>query len=408
MYSFSKDKINILLLEGVHPCAAENLKSQGYGNVEQLQTALQGDELSEKLKDIHILGIRSRTQLTENVLKSASKLMGIGCFCIGTNQVDTSNATKQGIPIFNAPFSNTRSVAELVLGEMVMLMRGISSKNMAIHKDGTWLKSAAGSFELRGKTLGIIGYGHIGIQVAQLAENFGMQVLFYDIENKLALGNARPIENLNKLLELSDVVTLHVPETKQTQNMIGQKELALMKKGAHLINASRGTVVDISALSQALKNEHLSGAAIDVFPIEPKGKDEKLTSELIGLHNVILTPHIGGSTKEAQENIAIEVSEKLIKYSDNGSTSGAINFPEVHLPNHENSHRILHIHQNQPGMLNALNIVFEKINANILGQYLQTKNGIGYVVTDIDAADKKMNINAFKDIEGTIKTRILY
>jgi D-3-phosphoglycerate dehydrogenase len=408
MHSFSKDKINVLLLEGVHPRAVENFKNQGYTNVHQLQTALQGEELAKQLQNVHILGIRSRTQLTDDVLKATPKLMAVGCFCIGTNQVELANATIEGIPVFNAPFSNTRSVAELVLGEMVMLMRGIPAKNMAIHLDGTWLKSAAGSFELRGKTLGIIGYGHIGMQVAGLAENFGMQVLYYDIENKLALGNARSVQSLNKLLELSDIITLHVPETPQTQNMMGIKEFQIMKKGSHLINASRGSVVDIPALTRSLKDEHLAGAAIDVFPKEPKGKEEKLSSELIGLHNVILTPHIGGSTKEAQENIAIEVSEKLIKYSDNGSTTGAVNFPEVHLPNHENSHRILHIHQNQPGMLNALNQVFEKINANISGQYLQTHNGIGYVVTDIDASDKKIDINAFKNIEGTIKTRILY
>lgn len=408
MHSLNKNKINILLLEGVHECAVENFKNSGYANVEHLPTALQGEELQQKLQNVHILGIRSRTQVTEDIIQNAPKLMAIGCFCIGTNQVELEQTSVQGIPVFNAPFSNTRSVAELVIGEMIMLMRGIPQKNMALHEDGTWLKSAAGSFELRGKTLGIIGYGHIGMQVASLAENFGMQVLYYDIENKLALGNAKACSSLDELLNKSDIVTLHVPETTLTQNMIGEKEISFMKKGAHLINASRGTVVDIDALANSLKSGHLAGAAIDVFPKEPKGKNEKLQSELVGIPNVILTPHIGGSTKEAQENIAVEVSEKLIKYSDNGSTTGAVNFPEVNLPAHNNSHRILHIHQNKPGMLNALNNIFSDLKANISGQYLQTKNGVGYVVTDIESTAEKVDVSSFKNIEGTIKTRVLY
>lgn len=408
MHSLGKDKINILLLEGVHEKAVQNLRNQGYTNIEHLSTALQGAELAKKLEKIHVLGIRSRTQVTKDILKSAPKLMAIGCFCIGTNQVALEPALASGIPVFNAPFSNTRSVAELVIGEMIMLMRGVHEKSLAIHENGTWLKSAAGSFELRGKTLGIVGYGHIGTQVAMLAENFGMQVIFYDIENKLAMGNARATNNLDELLKSSDIVTLHVPETSETKNMISDKQLALMPQGSHLINASRGTVVDIPALASALKNKHLAGAAVDVFPKEPKGKGEKLISELVGLENVILTPHIGGSTQEAQENIAIEVSEKLIKYSDNGSTKGAVNFPEVSLPAHANVHRILHIHENKPGMLNALNQVFESLNANISGQYLQTKTGIGYVVTDIDKTVGEIDINLFKNIEGTIKTRVLY
>lgn len=407
MLSLHKNKIKILLLEGIHEHAINNFKNQGYENVECLKTALQGEELQEKLKDVHILGIRSRTQITESILKNAPKLMAIGCFCIGTNQVELEQAALHGIPVFNAPFSNTRSVAELVMGEAVMLMRGIPQKNMAIHTDGTWLKSAEGSFELRGKTLGIIGYGHIGMQVASLAENFGMQVIYYDIENKLSMGNARPVQNLKTLLEQSDIVTLHVPETPETQNMIGEKEINSMKKGAHLINASRGTVVKIDTLAKAIQSEHLAGAAIDVFPKEPKGKTEKLESELVGLNNVILTPHIGGSTKEAQENIALEVSEKLAKYSDNGSTTGAVNFPEVNLPAHANSHRILHIHQNRPGMLNALNNVFGNLNSNISGQYLQTKGSIGYVVTDIEQGHE-IKMDTFKNIEGTVKTRVLY
>ncbi len=408
MHSLSKDKINVLLLEGVHQSAVENFHAQGYKNVELLPTALQGEALLEKLKNTHILGIRSRTQVSQEVLNQTSKLIAIGCFCIGTNQVDLNAAASHGIPVFNAPFSNTRSVAELVIGEAIMLMRGIPQKNMALHLDGTWLKTAEGSYELRGKTLGIVGYGHIGMQVAQLAENFGMNVIYYDIESKLSMGNARPCASLDELLKKSNIVTLHVPETPETQNMITQKELSQMLPGSCLINASRGTVVNIDDLASALEAKHLSGAAIDVFPQEPKGKDEKLTSTLRGLTQTLLTPHIGGSTKEAQANIAVEVSEKLIKYSDNGSTTGAVNFPEVNLPPHPNSQRILHIHQNKPGMLNALNTVFGQLGANISGQYLQTKNGVGYVVTDIESQQEGLNNSHFKNIEGTIKTRVLY
>tara|TARA_R110000868_G_scaffold218576_1_gene468878 strand:+ start:19722 stop:20948 length:1227 start_codon:yes stop_codon:yes gene_type:complete len=408
MHSLGKSKINILLLEGVHEKAVQSFERAGYKNIKYLAGALEGDALEEALKNTHILGLRSRTQLTKNILEKAPKLIAAGCFCIGTNQVDLIAAQAQGVPIFNAPFSNTRSVAELVIGETILLMRGIPEKNAAIHKDGTWLKSAAGSFEVRGKTLGIVGYGHIGMQVATLAENLGMNVIYYDIENKLSMGNATPVNSLQELLTRADVVTLHVPQTEQTNNMIKGKELALMQEGSILINASRGTVVDINDLADALKTKHLKGAAIDVFPIEPSSKEEKLNSPLCGMPNTILTPHIGGSTKEAQENIALEVADKLIKYSDNGSTLGAVNFAEVNLPSHKNCHRILHVHVNKPGMLNALNDIFTFMGVNISAQYLQTKGNIGYVVTDIDDAGDNIDIARFKNLPGTIKARVLY
>lgn len=409
MNSLNKDKINIVLLEGVHEKAVNSFKKAGYKNVKLLAGALEGEELIDALKDAHLLGIRSRTQLTENVLKNAPKLIAAGCFCIGTNQANLEAASNNGIPIFNAPFSNTRSVAELVIGEMIMLMRGISEKTAAIHNDGTWLKSAVGSYEVRGKTLGIIGYGHIGMQVATLAENFGLNVIYFDTKNKLSMGNATPEDTLKNLLEKADIVTLHVPETAETNNMISANELDSMKQDSILINASRGTVVDIEALADKLKSGHIKGAAIDVFPSEPSTKIEKLISPLIGLHNTILTPHIGGSTKEAQENIALEVADKLIKYSDNGSTLGAVNFAEVNLPTHSGCHRILHIHENIPGMLNAINEIFTSLEANISAQYLQTKGNVGYVVTDINIKpNDTINVNQFKNIKGTIKARVLY
>ncbi|MFT7432941.1 MAG: D-3-phosphoglycerate dehydrogenase [Alphaproteobacteria bacterium] len=408
MHSLDKNKINVVLLEGIHEKAVLSFQKAGYKNVTLLNGALDDAALDEALKDAHLLGIRSRTQLTAQHLKKAPKLIAAGCFCIGTNQVNLNTARELGVPIFNAPFSNTRSVAELVIGESVMLMRGIAEKSAAIHHDGTWLKSAAGSFEVRGKTLGIIGYGHIGMQVATLAENIGLNVMYYDIQNKLSLGNATPMDSLNALLEKADIVTLHVPETDQTNNMISVDQLKTMKNGSVLINASRGTVVDIQALADSLKSGHIKGAAIDVFPQEPSSKNEKLHSPLRGLENTILTPHIGGSTKEAQENIALEVADKLIKFSDNGSTVGAVNFAEVSLPTHKDCHRILHIHENKPGILNAINDVFTSLKVNISAQYLQTKDNIGYVVTDIDNQDIKIGIKAFKSIPGTIKTRVLY
>ncbi len=405
-FSLAKDKIKILLLEGLHQSAVQTFKDQGYTNIEYLKTSLPEEELIERIKDVHFIGIRSRTQLTENVLEAASKLVAIGCFCIGTNQVDLNAALKRAVPVFNAPFSNTRSVAELVLGQIIMLLRGIPQRNAAAHR-GEWLKTADQSFEARGKTLGIIGYGHIGTQLSIMAEQLGMRVQFYDIESKLVLGNATQVD-LATVLKTSDVISLHVPETAQTQNMIGEAEFALMKHGAILINASRGTVVDIDALTAALNSKKLAGAAIDVFPVEPKGNNEEFISPLRQFDNVILTPHIGGSTQEAQENIGFEVAGKLVKYSDNGSTLSAVNFPEVSLPEHKERARLLHIHKNQPGMLTKINDAFARHNINIAGQYLQTNQEIGYVVIDIDSADRELALNELKAIPGTLRARVLH
>ena len=405
-FSLAKDKIKILLLEGLHQSAVQTFKNQGYSNIEYLKTSLPEDELIERIKDAHFIGIRSRTQLTEKVLDAAGKLVAVGCFCIGTNQVDLTAALKRAIPVFNAPFSNTRSVAELVLGQIIMLLRGIPQRNAAAHR-GEWQKTANNSFEARGKTLGIIGYGHIGTQLSIMGENIGMRVQFYDIEDKLVLGNATQVD-FGTLLKTSDVISLHVPETPQTQNMIGEAELALMKQGSILINASRGTVVDIDALTGALQSNKLSGAAIDVFPVEPKGNDEEFISPLRAFDNVILTPHIGGSTQEAQENIGFEVAGKLVKYSDNGSTLSAVNFPEVSLPEHKGRSRLLHIHKNQPGVLTKINDAFAKHNINIAGQYLQTNADIGYVVIDIDSDDVEQALNELRAIPGTLRARVLH
>ncbi|WP_448552189.1 phosphoglycerate dehydrogenase [Thalassotalea montiporae] len=405
--SLAKEKIKILLLEGVHPSALEELKAKGYSNIEYLKTSLAESELIEKIKDVHFIGIRSRTQLTEKVLSNANKLVAIGCFCIGTNQVNLAAAQARGIPVFNAPFSNTRSVAELVLGEILLLLRGIPEKNAKAHR-GEWFKSAAGSVEARGKTLGIIGYGHIGTQLGILAETIGMRVRFYDIETKLPLGNACQAPSLTALLKESDVISLHVPETPQTQNMIGEAELEVIKQGSILINASRGTVVDIDALAQALESKKIGGAAIDVFPVEPKGNDEEFVSPLRAFDNVILTPHIGGSTQEAQENIGLEVASKLAKYSDNGSTLSAVNFPEVSLPEHTGTSRLLHIHHNQPGVLTAINNAFAGLGINIAAQYLQTDDKIGYVVIEVETESSEAALAELKQIDGTIRTRILH
>lgn len=405
-FSLAKDKIKILLLEGLHQSAVQSFKNQGYSNIEYLKTSLPEDELIERIKDVHFIGIRSRTQLTEKVLDAAGKLVAIGCFCIGTNQVDLTAALKRAIPVFNAPFSNTRSVAELVLGQIIMLLRGIPQRNAAAHR-GEWQKTANNSFEARGKTLGIIGYGHIGTQLSIMAENIGMRVQFYDIEDKLILGNATQV-NLGTLLKTSDVISLHVPETAQTKNMIGEAELELMKPSSILINASRGTVVDIDALTEALHSKKLAGAAIDVFPIEPKGNDEEFISPLRAFDNVILTPHIGGSTQEAQENIGFEVAGKMVKYSDNGSTLSAVNFPEVSLPEHKGRSRLLHVHKNQPGVLTKINEAFARLNINIAGQYLQTNADIGYVVIDIDSDDVEPALNELKAIPGTLRARVLH
>ncbi|MDP4534686.1 phosphoglycerate dehydrogenase [Alkalimonas collagenimarina] len=405
-FSLPKDKIKVLLLEGLHQSAVQTFKNQGYSNIEYLKTSLPEAELVEKVRDAHFIGIRSRTQLTETVLDAAEKLAGIGCFCIGTNQVDLHAALERGIPVFNAPFSNTRSVAELVLGEIIMLLRGIPSRNAAAHR-GEWQKTANQSFEARGKTLGIIGYGHIGTQLSIMAEHIGMRVQFYDIEDKLVLGNATQVD-FSTLLKTSDVISLHVPETPQTKNMIGESELDVMKAGSILINASRGTVVDIDALAAALDSKKLAGAAIDVFPTEPKSNSEEFISPLRAFDNVLLTPHIGGSTQEAQENIGYEVAGKLVKYSDNGSTLSAVNFPEVSLPEHTGRHRLLHIHKNQPGMLTKINETFAKHQINIAGQYLQTSADIGYVVIDIDSADYALALTELKAIPGTLRARVLH
>ena len=405
--STDKNKIKFLLLEGIHPSAITLLQAAGYSQIESLSGSLEGDELRRKIADVHFVGIRSRTQLTADVLAHAGKLAAVGCFCIGTNQVDLDAARERGIAVFNAPYSNTRSVAELVLAEAILLMRGVPEKSALAHRGG-WLKSASHSFEIRGKTLGIIGYGAIGSQLSVLAESLGMQVMFFDVVTKLALGNARQVPRLNDLLTQADVVTLHVPETPATQGMVGAAELALMKPQSVLINASRGTVVDIDALALVLKQKKLLGAAIDVFPLEPQSNNDVFESPLRGLDNVILTPHIGGSTLEAQENIGIEVAEKLIKYSDNGTSTSSVNFPEVALPAHPGKHRLLHIHRNVPGVLSSINQVFSDNHINISAQYLQTRDSIGYVVIDIDTAHSDVALAKLASVPGTLRSRILF
>lgn len=408
--SFGKSDISVLLLEGIHGSAAELFAADGYSKVKTSDKALAGPALAEALRGVHFLGIRSRTQLTAEMLAAADRLLAIGCFCIGTNQVDLDTARRRGVPVFHAPFSNTRSVAELVLAEVVLLLRGIPAKNAAAHR-GQWHKSVAGAREARGKVLGIVGYGHIGTQVGVLAEALGMQVLFFDIETKLALGNASAARSLDALLEAADVVTLHVPETAATRWMIGAPQLARMKRGASLVNASRGTVVDVDALAASLDAQHLAGAAIDVFPQEPEANGEPFTSPLLRFDNVILTPHVGGSTAEAQQNIGAEVAQKLLRYSNNGSTLSAVNFPEVSLPEHRGKHRLLHIHQNRPGMLSQVNAVFSRHRVNVAAQYLQTDPEIGYVVIDVDPGDHDDTRVLHRELDaiaGTIRTRLLY
>jgi D-3-phosphoglycerate dehydrogenase len=407
-HSLSKDKIRILLLEGVHDSAVQEFRDRGYTNIERLSHALEEAELIEKIQGVHILGIRSATKITDKVVAAANRLICVGCFCIGTNQVRLDTARKAGIPVFNAPYSNTRSVAELVIGEIVMLLRGIPEKTTAAHA-GKWQKVAKNSYEMRGKTLGIVGYGHIGSQVSVLAEAMGMRVVFFDTEKKLVIGNAQPCSKLKDLLEVADVVSLHVPATPQTKNMIGEKELRAMKKGAHLINASRGNVVVIEALVKALTEKHLLGAAIDVFPAEPASNADEFVSPLRGIPNVILTPHVGGSTQEAQANIGLEVAEKLIKYSDNGSTVGAVNFVEVSLPVKAGGTRFLHIHRNVPGELRRINELFSARDLNVSAQYLQTDPEVGYVVFDLDGeVDEADVIGELQALEGTIRARYLY
>ena len=405
--SLDKNKIKFLLLEGIHPSALNVLHAAGYTQVESISGALPDEELKRKIADAHFVGIRSRTQLTADVFAHAHKLVAVGCFCIGTNQVDLVAAREHGVAVFNAPYSNTRSVAELVLAEAILLLRGIPEKNAVSHRGG-WLKSANNAFEIRGKTLGIVGYGSIGTQLSVLAEGLGMHVAFYDVVSKLPLGNARQVHSLHELLGQSDIVSLHVPELPSTQWMIGAAEIAAMKTGGILINAARGTVVEIEPLAQALRDKKLLGAAIDVFPVEPRTNQDEFMSPLRGLDNVILTPHIGGSTVEAQANIGLEVAEKLVKYSDNGTSTSSVNFPEVALPSHPGKHRILHIHRNVPGVLSEINRILADKHINISAQYLQTNETVGYVVIDMDAASSDVALDALAQVNGTIRIRVLF
>lgn len=405
--SLPKDKIRFLLLEGVHQNALDVLNAAGYTNIDYRKTALDEDALIEAIKDVHFIGIRSRTQITEKVLAAANKLSAIGCFCIGTNQVNLAAALERGIPVFNAPYSNTRSVAELVLAQAILLLRGIPEKNALVHRGG-WSKSAEGSYETRGKTLGIVGYGSIGSQLSVLAESLGMKVAYYDAVTKLPLGNARQVGSMEELLSIADVVSLHVPEIPSTKNMMGATQFAQMKKGSIFINAARGTCVVIEDLAAAIESKHLNGAAIDVFPKEPKANDEEFMSPLRGFDNVILTPHIGGSTQEAQANIGLEVADKFVRYSDNGTTLSAVNFPEIALPLTEGKHRLLHIHHNVPGVLSKINSLFAEQNINISAQSLMTKGDIGYLVMDVDASASDAALDALSGVEGTVRVRVLY
>lgn len=405
--SLEKSKIRILLLEGVHQSALDTLNAAGYTNIEYLSHSLAEEDLIEKIADAHFVGLRSRTQLTANVFEAAKKLVAVGCFCIGTNQVDLHAATRRGIAVFNAPFSNTRSVAELVLAQAILLLRGVPEKNARAHR-GDWQKSAKDSYEIRGKKLGIIGYGNIGTQFSVLAEGLGMDVYFYDVVSKLSIGNATQVGTMQELLNIADVVSLHVPETPATKYMFKAEQLAQMKPGSILMNASRGTVVDIDALADSLRSGKLLGAAIDVFPVEPKSNTEEFVSPLREFDNVILTPHVGGSTIEAQENIGREVAEKLAMYSDNGTSVSSVNFPEVALPSHPNQHRLLHIHENVPGVMSEINQVFSENGINVCGQYLQTKEDIGYVVIDVDKAYGELALEKLLQVKGTIRARVLF
>jgi D-3-phosphoglycerate dehydrogenase len=405
--SYPKDRINILFLENISDKAIQQFKQNGYVNVKKLSGALSEEELIKQVKDVHLLGIRSKTRVTAKVLAAATKLQAIGCFCIGVNQVDLAAATQAGVVVFNAPYSNTRSVAELVIGASIMLIRRIPDKDKAAHK-GTWFKDAKGSFELRGKTLGIIGYGNIGSQVSVLAEAMGMKVLFYDIETKLPLGNAHAAKTMKELVSQSDVITLHVPETSQTKNIINKSILKFFKPGSILLNFARGQVVDLKALAASLQEGLLGGAAIDVFPVEPEKNGDPFATPLQGISNVLLTPHIGGSTEEAQQNIGEDVSLKLFQYLERGITNGSHTVPAIGLPPVENAHRILHIHRNVPGVLSAINTALSHNNINIVGQYLKTNDNIGYVVLDVDKKLSKQAVELLKGVRDTIKVRILY
>lgn len=405
-FSYPKSRINVLLLENVHPIGVEMMKQEGY-NVEVIASALSEDELAEKIKNVSVLGIRSKTNVTKKVLENANRLISIGAFCIGTNQIDLETCTEKGIAVFNAPFSNTRSVVEMAIAEIIFLMRGFHDKSHGMHQ-GIWDKSATGSFEIRGKKLGIIGYGNIGAQLSVLAENMGLDVYYYDVIEKLALGNATKLDSLDQLLETCDVISLHVDGRKDNENILDQAKIAKMKPGSYLLNLSRGHVVDINALKEALESGHIAGAAIDVFPEEPKNNSEPLISELLGMKNTILTPHIGGSTLEAQQNIARFVPSKIMEYINTGNTYNSVNFPNIQLPFLKDAHRLIHIHQNEPGVLAKINISLAKHEINIVGQYLKTNERIGYVITDIDKAYSPNVIDDMKEIPGTIRFRVLY
>lgn len=406
--SFPKEKIKILLLEGIHPAAIDLLQKAGYEQIESLKQALSEAQLIERMRNgVHLLGIRSKTQVTAQVLNNAPRLLGLGCFCIGTNQVALDQAKEKGVAVFNSPYSNTRSVAELVIAEMIMLMRRVPEKDRAAH-NGLWFKAAKGCYEVRGKTLGIVGYGHIGSQVSVLAESLGLKVIYYDIVPKLPLGNAVPVDSLETLLNRSDVVSLHVPADDSTYHLLNRDTLLQMKKGAILLNLSRGSVVDIEALYDALKSKHIAGAGVDVFPREPKANDELFHTPLQHLPNVILTPHVGGSTMEAQESIGRDVALKLINFIDRGITVGSHSIPEISLPAKQGTHRVLHIHRNVPGVLSALNRVISDMNINIEGQYLSTNDKIGYVVLDMAQSVSATALEKLKEIEHTIRARVLY
>ena len=405
-FSYPKSRINVLLLENVHPIGVELMKHEGY-NVEVISSALSEDELAEKIKNVSILGIRSKTNVTKKVLENANRLISIGAFCIGTNQIDLETCTEKGIAVFNAPFSNTRSVVEMAIAEIIFLMRGFHDKSHGMHK-GIWDKSASGSFEIRGKKLGIVGYGNIGAQLSVLAENMGMDVYYYDVIEKLALGNATKIDSLDELLKTCDVISLHVDGRKDNKCLIDRSKIDLMKKGSYLVNLSRGHVVDIPALKAALESGHIAGTAVDVFPHEPKNNDEPFASELIGMKNTILTPHIGGSTLEAQQNIARFVPGKIMEYINTGNTYNSVNFPNIQLPFLRDAHRLIHVHQNEPGVLAKINQILASYNINIVGQYLKTNEKIGYVISDINKAYSPEMIEAMKEIPGTIRFRVLY
>ncbi len=405
--SFPKEKINILLLEGVHPVAVSLFREHGYNNIELVSGSPDPAKLRSKIKETHLLGIRSKTHLKSDLFKEANRLLGIGAFCIGTNQIDMNAATENGIAVFNSPFSNTRSVAELVIAHCINLLRRVCEKSQAAHK-GLWLKDSSNSYEVRGKTLGIIGYGHIGSQVSVLAENMGMKVIYFDIEPKLSLGNAMQVKNLDELLKKSDIITLHVPGLPSTKNLINEGKLARMKKGACLINLSRGDVVDITAIPRYIRSGDLSGYAADVFPVEPQNNKEKFECPVQNLDNVILTPHIGGSTVEAQENIGMDVAAKLISFLETGSSTGSLSVPALSLPVQHDAHRLLHIHKNVPGVLGEINGKLSALNVNILGQYLKTNNQIGYVVLDVDKKTSAKALDELKSVKHTIRVRELY